>query len=93
MLLAGFVWLLDQKRATPWGTSFFEAFGVNAILAYVLHELAQFIPGRDGMHSLSVAGSGLGLAVAMAFLPIVVFIAILWLPLEIMRRRRWIVKI
>ena len=93
ILLAGSVWLLDQKRASPWGVSFFEAFGVNAILAYVLHELAQFIPGGDGMHSLSVAGSNLGLSVAMTFFPIVVFLAILWLPLEFMRRNRWIVKI
>jgi len=93
ILLAAFVRLLDQKRASLWGLTFFEAFGINAIVAYVLHELAQFIPGSDGMHSLSVAGSNSGLSVATALFPIAVFIAVLWLPLEIMRRKRWIVKI
>jgi predicted acyltransferase len=93
ILLAALVWLLDQRRASLWGLSFFEAFGVNAILAYVLHELAQLIPSGDGMHSLSVAGSNPGLSVATALFPIAVFVAILWLPLEIMRRKRWILKI
>ncbi|HEY5049121.1 MAG TPA: heparan-alpha-glucosaminide N-acetyltransferase domain-containing protein [Rhizomicrobium sp.] len=93
MLLAALVWLLDQKRATMWGATFFEAFGINAILAYVLHQLAQFVPAGDSMHSLSLEGTHASLSQLMAFLPVVAFLALLWLPLEYMRRRHWIVKI
>lgn len=93
LLLAACAWLLDRRRADIWGMSFFEAFGVNAILAYVVHELAQFIPASESMHTLSAEGANSGLPELMAFFPIAVFLAILWIPLEYMRRKRWIVKI
>jgi predicted acyltransferase len=93
ILLAGLVWLLDQRHKNVWGVRFFEAFGANAILAYALQSFAQFIPGDEGMQSLSAAGTRSGYSIAMALLPVVLFIAILWLPLELMRRKRWIVKI
>lgn len=93
VLLAAFVWLLDVRRFKPWGLSFFESFGCNAILAYGVHQLAQLIPASDGMRVLGAEAASSRLPQIMAFLPVAIFIAFLWLPLDLMRRKGWILKV
>lgn len=86
-------WALDRRRLRSPAVTFLEAFGYNALLAYVLQELAGLMPaaGND-MHAIGAASLKTGLPVLMANLPVLAFILMLWFPLEILRRRRWVVK-
>lgn len=86
-------WALDRERMRFRGVTFFEAFGVNALLAYVMQELAQLLPAGNGMHALGTAGHQMVASALVENLPVLIFIVMLWLPLEFLRRRCWIVKI
>jgi predicted acyltransferase len=94
MLLLSFsFWALDRERVKFRGLTILQAFGANALLAYVLQQAAQLLPAGDDMHALGAASMKSAMPGLMANLPIVIFLVMLWLPLEFMRRRRWIVKI
>jgi predicted acyltransferase len=86
-------WALDRKRFRFSGVTVFEAFGLNALLAYILQGVAQLLPAGDDMHALGAASQKMEGSVLVANLPVVAFLVILWMPLEFMRRRRWIVKL
>ena len=93
LLLALSWWAIDRKRLSFWGVTFLEAFGVNALLAYVIQETAQLLPAGREMHAIGAASMKMEAPVLMTNLPIVAFLVMLWVPLEFMRRRRWIVRL
>jgi len=88
-----FYWVLDENRITVRGTAFLEAFGINALLAYVLQELAQLLPAADNMHAIGSASLKMDMPGVVGNLPVLAFILILWTPLELMRRRGWVVRL
>jgi predicted acyltransferase len=92
-LLSFAYWALDRKKFRSPSLTFLEAFGLNALLAYMLQELAQLIPAADEMHALDAASHRTEASFLVANLPVLIFILMLWVPLEFLRRRRWIVKI
>jgi hypothetical protein len=58
--------------------------------------LAQLLPavGALGdMHAIGSASVNLQLPGLVGNLPVLAFILILWAPLEVMRRHRWIVRL
>ncbi len=93
MLLALFYWAVDRRRLRSPAVTFLEAFGFNALLAYVLQGLAQLLPATGDMHAIGEASLKADLPAVMANIPVLAFIVMLWIPLEFLRRRRWIVKI
>jgi predicted acyltransferase len=86
-------WALDRRRFRFPAVTFLEAFGLNALLAYILQGLAGLLPAGNEMHAISTASHGMEASFLAANLPVVAFIVILWMPLEFLRRRHWIVKI
>lgn len=91
-----FYWALDERKLRLRGTAFLEAFGINALLAYVLQELAQLLPAAGAlgdMHAIGSASLKMDMPGVVGNLPVLAFILLLWAPLELMRRRRWIVKL
>jgi predicted acyltransferase len=93
LVLCFFYWVLDERKLRLRGAVFLEAFGINALLAYVLQELAQLLPAADNMHAIGNASAKMDMPGLVGNLPVLAFILILWAPLEMMRRRRWIVKL
>lgn len=69
------------------------AFGVNAIAAYILHEVAAPMldwPLMNAVldHAQSLLGSSTG-----ALIPPLLFVFFVWLGMHYLQRRRWIIKI
>jgi hypothetical protein len=94
MLLFAFSWwAVDRRRFSFWGLTILEAFGVNALLAYILQGVAQLLPAGADMHAIGAASITMRIPGLMANFPVVAFLVMLWLPLELMRRRRWIVRL
>jgi predicted acyltransferase len=96
LVFCAFYWVLDENKFRLRGASFLQAFGVNALLAYILQELAQLLPALGAlgdMHAIGNASLDSQLPGLAGNLPVVAFILLLWIPLELMRRRRWILKI
>lgn len=94
MLFALAYWALDCKRLRFPAVTFLETFGLNALLAYVLQELAGLMPAAGGdMHAIGAASLKTDLPALMANLPVLAFVLLLWFPLEYLRRRRWILKV
>lgn len=94
LLLFSFAfWMLDRRRFRSPAVTFLEAFGLNALFAYALQELAQLVPAGDDMHAMGSASHMTEASFLIANLPVLIFVLILWVPLEFLRRRRWIVKI
>ena len=87
ILFAALYWFLDVRQVATPGTAFTQAFGVNAITAYVLHTylmspMLTSMPLRD-LHGVL---SGV-LPPEIAALPgLVAVVLATWLPLWIMKR-------
>ncbi|RYY35349.1 MAG: DUF1624 domain-containing protein [Sphingomonadales bacterium] len=97
LALAGLHAWLDAPRphsaATRGFILFGSAFGINAIAAYVLHQLTAPMPTWQALLVPFQALRGpLGDGLA-AFVPVLLYIAFLWLCVEYLRRRKWIIKI
>lgn len=96
LLFCFFYWALDERKLRIRGTAFLQAFGTNALLAYVLQEVAQLLPAAGAlgdMHAIGSTSQKMDMPGVVGNLPVLAFILILWVPLELMRRRRWIVKL
>lgn len=93
LVFCTFYWLLDVRKIRLSATVFLEAFGVNALFAYVIQESAQLLPAANDMHAIGSASLKMDMPGVFANLPVLAFILILWPPLELMRRRRWFVKL
>jgi predicted acyltransferase len=97
LALAGLHAWLDRPREPGAATRAFmlfgTAFGINAIAAYVLHQLSASVPTWQIMlvpfHWLRGA---LGDSLA-AFVPVLLYVGFIWLCMDYLRRKRWIVKI
>lgn len=93
LVLAACHWLFDVKGWRGPAAVFFTAFGLNAVFAYVLHELASIAVAGQWMRVpfrlvLPYAGPELATLVCVA-----IFVAMIWLPVEYLRRRGWIIKV
>ncbi|HEX4160681.1 MAG TPA: heparan-alpha-glucosaminide N-acetyltransferase domain-containing protein [Rhizomicrobium sp.] len=93
LLLSLAYWALDRRRFRSPAVTFLEAFGLNALLAYVLQGLAGLLPAGDDMHALGTASHRIEASFLITNLPVIIFILMLWVPLEFLRRRRLVVKI
>jgi hypothetical protein len=68
-------------------------FGVNAIAAYVLHFVAAGLLGWDLLQQpYRMTRGTLGEPIA-AFLPVLMFMAFIWLCMWYLWKKRWIIKI
>lgn len=86
-------WLCDVKGWRGPAAAFFTAFGLNAIFAYVLHELASIAVAGQWMRlpfrlALPYAGPELATLLCVA-----IFVAMIWVPVEYLRRRGWVIKV
>jgi predicted acyltransferase len=72
---------------------FGAAFGINAIAAYVIHQLTAPMPVWDLLLVPFHALRGPLGDTAAAFVPVSLYMAFIWLCVEYLRRRKWIVKI
>jgi predicted acyltransferase len=96
LLFCAFYWMLDERNWKLRGATFLQAFGINALLAYILQELAQLLPAVGALGDMQAIGSAslaMQLPGLVGNLPVLAFILILWAPLEVMRRRRLILKL
>lgn len=93
LLLSLTFWAFDRQRFALRGVTFLQAFGANALLAYILQQTAQLLPAGNDMQALGAASQKTEFSAALANLPVLIFIVMLWLPLEFMRRRRWILRL
>jgi predicted acyltransferase len=93
LALAALHQMLDVKGWRVPGRSVLTDFGVNAIFAYVLHELASIILTA---HMLRIPYDLLSPVVGTktaALAPVAIFIALVWAVVAYMRRRGWVVKV
>ena len=93
LLFCALYWALDRKKFHVPGAAFLQAFGANALFAYIVQELAQLLPAGGEMHAIGTAGARMDMPSVMAAVPVVAFLLILWAPLAVMRRRRWYVRL
>lgn len=95
LALSGLHALLDNRTdyKPGWLVNIPLAFGINAIAAYVLHELGSNWLGAQVL-TWSYTGTkdiiGEGWA---ACLPVILFIAAIWLPMDYLRRKGWVIKL
>jgi len=77
LIFCAFYWIFDDLQLRPRGTAFLEAFGINALLAYVIQESAQLLPATGDMHAIGSASLNSVLPSLVGNLPVVAFILIL----------------
>jgi predicted acyltransferase len=68
-------------------------FGVNAIAAYVLHEISGSVLGWDLLLQPYRMASGAVGPERAAFIPVVMYIFGIWLAMYYLWKKRWIIKI
>ncbi|MEI9903948.1 MAG: hypothetical protein WDN06_08180 [Asticcacaulis sp.] len=94
IVLAGLHVLLDNgKEPKNWLVLFPMAFGLNAIVAYVLDELCWAVPQWN---LIDLPYQWLKDAIyqpVAAVIPVLLYILLLWVALDYLRRQKWIVKI
>lgn len=88
------IWLLDIKGWRGWPVTFMQAFGINAITAYVIHTyLLAPVTTHSASTALVNAVSPFIGAHAAALFPAFAVIVLTWVPLDVMRRKGWILKV
>ena len=97
LLLAGLLAGFDQGQPiTGWRkpvSDIFLPFGVNAIAAYVLHEVTGSMLGWDLLLvPYSQTRTALAPEVA-AFVPVLLFMAFIWACMNYLGRRNWLIKV
>jgi predicted acyltransferase len=93
ILLALFWWLLDAKRIRPPGLDILLAFGANAILAYVIHEVGSVVLEWSGVRAIWSFAARFGRPETATLLPVALFVALVWLPIGALYRRKIFVRI
>ena len=91
--LAGLHAWLDRERRPAWPAAVFGAFGVNAIAAYTLHQVTSEMVTWD-LFLVPFAATRTVIGDQMAsLLPILLYMAFLWVCVDWLRRQSWFVKI
>jgi hypothetical protein len=68
-------------------------FGINAIAAYTLHEVAWSFLGWDLLQA-PYRALRMGIAPQLAaFVPVLLFLAFIWLCMFYLWRKRWLIRI
>ncbi|WKL56957.1 heparan-alpha-glucosaminide N-acetyltransferase domain-containing protein [Asticcacaulis sp. ZE23SCel15] len=95
--LAGIHAVLDtDAKPNAAGTALVNiplAFGINAIASYVLHDLAAGMVGWQLTLLPYHAAKPLIGEAAAALIPVILFIAFIWLCMDYLRRKKWIIKV
>jgi predicted acyltransferase len=94
-VLAGLHFLLDGRSGATRNplVVFCVAFGINSIAAYVLHVLSSGILNGDLFTApYRVLAPVVGGEMA-ELVPICMFVLLIWLPLEYLRKRGWVIKV
>lgn len=88
------IWVLDIRGWRGWPVSFMRAFGINAITAYVVHTylLAPVTTNTASVTLVDGLSAFIGLHAAALF-PAFAVIFLTWIPVEVMRRKGWILKV
>ena len=96
LLLAGLHHLFDGRPLAGWRTAVGIAilpFGLNAIATYVLHILAGSMLGWDLLQQpYRLARPAIG-PEAASFIPVLLFILVIWAFAFYLWRKRWVIKI
>lgn len=82
-------WLDGKGRGVP----ALEAFGVNAIAAYVLHELASVILAGDLFKAPYRWAEPLVGGPMAELIPVVMFVGLVWACMAYLQRRNWVIRI
>lgn len=94
LLFAILIWVIDIKGHRSFPVTFMQAFGINAITAYVLH---TYLMGPMLLNSFAdslVDGLGGTIGVpAAALLPAFGVILATWVPVAVMQRRKIVLKV
>jgi predicted acyltransferase len=93
LLLAGLYAGFDLKGWRAPGQGFVLAFGVNAIFAYIVHELGSIVLQSDVAHVLYAEAAKVMSAQAASLVPVAAFVLLVWAPVGYLYRRGWIIKI
>lgn len=84
---------LDREGFRPnFVTTFFVSFGVNAIAAYVYHELASIITTGDAFKLPYLLAQPYIGGPAAELIPVFLFVLVIWAPMDYLRRRGWIIR-
>jgi predicted acyltransferase len=92
MLLALLFAVFDIKGWRVWGQGFVLAFGVNAIFAYVVHEVGSFALQTDAAEWVHDQAAGFVPDKIATLAPVAVFVLGIWGMVGYMYRRNWIVR-
>jgi predicted acyltransferase len=85
--------VVDNKDKPPFWTVVPMAFGINAIAAYVLHEFsAQILSGAIFRRSYQVSVAHIG-PQAASLVPVFIYVAMIWVVMDYLRRKGWIIKV
>lgn len=88
------IWAVDLKGHRSWTVTFAQAFGINAITAYVAH---TYLMGPMLLNSFNhnlVAGLSGTVGTEAATLVSATFVIVAtWIPVEVMRRKGWVLKV
>lgn len=93
MALGLLYWLLDLKGLRPTGYAVIMAFGVNAITAYVLHEIGSVVLEASPFRRAYEVSTHILPSNAAALVPVAIFTVMVWAPVGWFYHKRWIVKI
>lgn len=85
--------LLDRDREPGWAATAMTGFGANAIAAYTLHQVtAEMVTGDLFLAPFRATRGLIGDPLA-SLLPILLYMLVLWVCMEWLRRKDWFVKI
>lgn len=94
LTFAFLIWALDIKGHRSPPVTFAQAFGINAITAYVLHTylMAPVLLSGPSLGFIANTRDTLTPELA-ALIPALVVILLTWVPVAIMQKRGWILKV
>lgn len=88
------IWAVDLKGHRSWAVTFAQAFGINAITAYVVHTYLMGPMLLNNFNHNLVAGLSGTVGTEAATLVSATFVIIAtWIPVEAMRRKGWVLKV
>ena len=85
--------LLDRPGGRLPGDTILMAFGINAIAAYVLHELASIILAGDLFKAPYRWAEPLVGGPLAELIPVTMFVGLIWASMDYLRRRGWVIRV